>query len=249
MIPIRTSQEIEKMRRAGRVLAKIMDELGPMIKPGLTTAELDTASLRLMSAFSVRSAFKGYHGYPANICVSVNEEVVHGIPGPKKLNAGDIASIDIGIELEGYFADMAKTFPVGKISADRQKLIDVTRLSLDEAIKAVKPNVKLSNVSYAVQHYVESKGFSVVRDFVGHGIGRALHEEPQIPNFVTQEEEAGPTLKDGMVLAIEPMINIGGWEVEVLKDGWTAVTKDGRPSAHFEHTVALWDGAPKILTQ
>ncbi len=249
MIPIRTCQEIDKIRRAGHILAKMIDELSQMIKPGIATIDLDRTAALAMSQFKAKSAFKGYRGYPAHICVSINEEVVHGIPGSRKLVSGDIVSIDIGIELDGFFADMAKTFPVGKIESQKQRLIEVAFASLEEAIKAFKPHARLSDISYAVQHYVESRGFSVVRDFVGHGIGRELHEEPQIPNFVSQEEVSSPILKEGMVFAIEPMLNMGDWQIEVLKDGWTAVTKDRKPSAHFEHTVALWKGEPEILTR
>lgn len=247
MIPIKTRSEIDKMRKGGRILVVLMEELARIIRPGIATIDLEKASVQAMSKAGVRSAFKGYRGYPANICVSVNEEVVHGIPGPRRLKEGDIVSIDIGIEADGFFVDMANTFPVGKIGKKEQMLIDVTRASLGEAIKMLKPGNSLSDVSGAVQQYVESRGFSVVRDFVGHGIGRMLHEEPQVPNFKTSGTT--PVLKDGMVLAIEPMINLGSWQVEVSKDGWTAVTKDRLPSAHFEHTVAIWDGGPLVLTE
>lgn len=247
MIPIKTRSEIDKMRKAGRILAGLMEELARMVGPGIATIDLEKASVAAMSKAGVRSAFKGYRGYPANICVSVNEEVVHGIPSSRRLKEGDIVSIDIGIEADGFFVDMANTFAVGKIGKKEQGLIDVTRASLDEAIRMLKPGNCLSDVSGVVQQYVESRGFSVVRDFVGHGIGRMLHEDPPVPNFKTSG--TSPALKDGMVLAIEPMINSGSWQVEVLKDGWTAVTKDRLPSAHFEHTVAIWDGGPLILTE
>ncbi len=235
------------MRKAGHILSGIIDELSLTIKPGVSTSSLDQEAKRIMDGLGVSPAFKGYRGYPAHICTSVNEEVVHGIPGPRKLLEGDIISIDIGIENDGFFVDMAKTYPVGKVDAQKVKLIEATRKSLEEAIKLLKPGHRLSEASCAVQRYVEARGFSVVRDFVGHGIGRELHEEPQIPNFKTKD--AGVLLENGMVLAVEPMINMGDWEVEVLKDGWTAVTKDKKPSAHFEHTIALWDGAPEVLTQ
>ncbi len=247
MIPLKTCQEIDKMRQAGAILAQIMEKLGSMIRPGLATQELDIAAGDIIKKAGAVSAFKGYRGYPANICVSVNEEVVHGIPGRRKLAKGDIASIDIGIKLNDFFVDMAKTFAVGDVSEQKQKLIEVTRISLEEAISKMVAGNKLSDVSCAVQNYVEARGFSVVRDFVGHGIGRQLHEEPQIPNFSTPG--TGPVLKDGMVLCVEPMINSGGWEVEVLADGWTAVTVDRKPSAHFEHTIAIWKGKSLILTQ
>lgn len=247
MIPIKTCQEIDKMHAAGRILAKIMDQLEKMIAPRVMTRDLEQAAALAISESGVRSAFKGYRGYPANICVSVNEEVVHGIPGRRKLMEGDIASIDIGIETDGYFVDMAKTFGVGRITPGKQKLIDATRESLAEAVAKTRAGNKLCEVSSAVQNYVEARGYSVVRDFVGHGIGKELHEEPQVPNFGTPGK--GPLLCDGMVLCIEPMINAGSWEVEILQDGWTAVTKDRKPSAHFEHTVAIVNGAPVILTQ
>ena len=228
-------------------MSLILDELAVMVWPGLATIELDEAAVAVMRKFDVVSAFKGYRGYPGNICVSVNEEVVHGIPGQRILKDGDIVSIDIGIKLDGFFSDMAKTFAVGKIDAAKQSLLDATKGSLEEAIKQLKIGHRLSEASCSVQRFVEAKGFSVVRDFVGHGIGKQLHEEPQIPNFKTSEP--GPLIENGMVLAIEPMINMGTWEVEVLQDGWTAVTKDKKPSAHFEHTIAIWDGAPQVLTK
>jgi methionyl aminopeptidase len=247
MIPIKTCQEIDKMRKAGRVLATVMDEIRGLVKPGVLTKDLDKAALRAMSRFKVRPAFKNFNGYPANICVSVNEEVVHGIPGPRCLVAGDIVSVDIGIESEGFFADMAETFPVGKVDDQKDGLMTATRASLIAAIKFMKVGNRLSDVSCAVQEYVEARGFSVVRNFVGHGIGRELHEEPQIPNF--GRPHTGPYLEAGMVFALEPMINIGTWEVEILEDGWTAVTKDRLPSAHFEHTVAIGKEGPEILTK
>lgn len=247
MIPIKTRDDIEKMARGGHILTQVLDGLEKLVAPGVTTRALDEAALRLMDAHGVRSAFKGYRGYPGQICVSVNEEVVHGIPGSRRLAEGDIVSIDAGIEYENFFTDMARTFPVGVIEDVRRRLIETARGSLDAGIRAVRAGDKLVRVSGAIQQYVESHGFSVVKDFVGHGIGRALHEEPQIPNYVGRDE--GPVLKDGMVLAIEPMINIGSHEVKVLKDGWTAVTCDRQPSAHYEHTVAIVNGAARVLTQ
>lgn len=235
------------MKEAGKILARIMDQLERSVKPGKMTQELDRLAAAEILKAGVRSAFKGYKGYPANICVSVNEEVVHGIPGRRKLIEGDIASIDIGIEMAGFFVDMAKTFPVGRVAAQKQELIDVTRESLEKAISKIRPGFKLFDISAAVQGHVEPRGFSVVRDFVGHGIGRQLHEEPQIPNFGSAG--SGPALKDGMVLCVEPMINAGTWEVEILQDGWTAVTADRKPSAHFEHTVAICNGEPLVLTR
>ncbi len=235
------------MAGLGGVLARLMDELETMIAAGVLTRDLDARAARLMQASGVRSAFKGYRGYPASICVSLNEEVVHGIPGKRPLREGDIVSIDVGIEGQGYFADMARTLAVGTVDAGRKRLIDVTRGCLEKAIRAIGPGKKLSCIARAVQSHAESNGFSVVRDFVGHGIGKALHEEPQIPNFVTKDP--GPVLEEGMVLAVEPMINAGGPEVVVLNDGWTAVTKDAGASAHFEHTIAVTAEGARVLTE
>jgi methionyl aminopeptidase len=235
------------MRESGRILAQIMDVLERMVAPGVWTRDFDERAVQEMKQRGVRSAFKGYQGYPGNICVSVNEEVVHGIPCKKKILAGDIVSIDIGIEHDGHCVDMAKTFAVGLVDETKQKLMAATKESLDEAIKALKAGKNLSCIARAIQPYVESRGFSVVRDFVGHGIGRSLHEEPQIPNFISKDD--GPKLLDGMVLAIEPMVNAGVPDVVLCDDGWTAVTKDKKPSAHFEHTVALVDGSAIVLTR
>jgi len=247
MIPIKACQEIDKMQRGGQILAKIMAELAAMVLAGVTTKELDEKAGDLIRSSGATSAFKGYHGYPADTCISVNEEVVHGIPGRRRLREGDIVSIDIGIKHDGFFLDMAQTFPVGRIDTMRRRLIETAKGALEEAIKVFQRGNRLIDVSRAVQVYVEARGFSVVRDFVGHGIGRALHEEPQIPNYVTKDES--PLLETGMVFAIEPMINAGSWEGKVLSDGWTAVTKDKQPSAHFEHTVALTDKGPFVLTR
>jgi len=195
---------------------------------------------------SVVAAFKGYRGYPASICTSVNEEIVHGIPGPRILKEGDIISLDFGIDYQGYFSDAAVTVAVGSISPGKRRLINTARQALVEGIRKAKVNNRLSDISHAIQSCVERQGFSVVREFVGHGIGASLHEEPEIPNFGLPHQ--GPVLKSGMVLAIEPMVNMGGWESEVLDNGWTAVTRDGMPSAHFEHTVAVTRQGPRILT-
>jgi methionyl aminopeptidase len=247
MIPIKTSEEIAQMKKSGQILSEIMDVLERMVVPGICTQDLDDRAVQEMKQRGVRSAFKGYQGYPANICVSVNEEVVHGIPGKKKIIAGDIVSVDIGIERDGHFVDMAKTFAAGAVDPVKQRLMVATKESLDEAIKVVRAGENLACIARAIQPYVESRGFSVVRDFVGHGIGKSLHEEPQIPNFVSRDD--GPRLFDGMVLAIEPMINVGVYEVVLCDDGWTAVTKDRMPSAHFEHTVALVDGSAVVITR
>lgn len=247
MIPLKTSQDLVIMRNAGHILAQVMDEIGRMVKPGVATKDLDVETEVLMCKFAVIAAFKGYRGYPACVCTSVNEEVVHGIPGSRRLEEGDIIGLDMGLEKDGFFVDMAKTYPVGKIDAQKQQLINIAQASLYEAIKFLKPQHLLSEACEALQNYVESYGFSVVRDFVGHGIGRQLHEEPQIPNFKTSGNKT--VIENGMVLCIEPMINAGNWRVDILEDGWTAVTSDGKPSAHFEHTIAIWDGKAQILTQ
>jgi methionyl aminopeptidase len=247
MIPIKTAEEIQTMARAGRILAAIMDELAAVVRPGAKTVDFEIASQSAIRRANVKSAFKGYHGYPASVCVSVNEEVVHGIPGSRKIQSGDIVSLDIGIECQGFFVDMARTFPVGAIEKDVQRLIDATRESLDVAVRHIRPGAALNDICGSIQDYVEQKGFSVVREFVGHGIGRALHEEPQIPNY--RLTAPMPVLSEGMVLAVEPMVNMGGWEIQILKDGWTAVTKDRKPSAHFEHTIAVVRDGARVLTQ
>ncbi len=246
VISRKTRKELEVMAGLGKVLARLMDEMEAMIAPGVLTRDLDARAVRLMQINGVRPAFKGYRGYPASICVSLNEEVVHGIPGKRPLCEGDIASIDIGIEGHGYFVDMAKTFTVGTVDAGKRRLLDVTRDCLERAVRAVEPGKKLSCIAHAVQGHAEANGFSVVRDFVGHGIGKALHEEPQIPNFATKDP--GPVLEEGMALAVEPMINAGVPEVVILSDGWTAVTKDGAASAHFEHTIAITADGVRVLT-
>ena len=215
--------------------------------PGRITKDIDDLAAKLIEQENALPAFKGYRGFPANICVSVNEQVVHGIPSSeKKLKSGDIVSLDFGVCYKGYFADAAVTLPVGKIDSSRKKLIRVTRDSLWQAIKQARPGKYLGDISYAIQRYVESQGFSIVRQFVGHGIGRNLQEEPEVPNFGKPHQ--GLLLKEGMVLAIEPMVNMGSWEVEILNDNWTVVTKDRSPSAHFEHTVAITRNGPEVLT-
>jgi len=246
MIKIKSPLEIEIMRRAGRVAAEVLCQLEQMVKVGVTTAALDKKAEQMIRKAGAEPAFLGYHNYPASICTSINEEVVHGIPGLRRLKEGDIISIDVGVRFKGYYGDAAATFAVGGIAPLATKLLDVTRRSLEEAINAMRVGAHLSNLSHAVQSYVEAHNFSVVRSFVGHGIGMDMHEEPQLPNFGAPGR--GPVLKKGMVLAIEPMVNAGGWEVEVLKDRWTVVTKDHSLSAHFEHTVALGECGPEVLT-
>ncbi len=246
MIILKSRAEIALMREAGRVVAEILQLLGEKIAPGVTTKELDAFAERECKKRKVRPAFKGYGGFPFTICSSPNEKVVHGFADEKPLREGDILSIDFGVVRNGFYGDAAITVPVGRVSEEKQRLIQVTKKSLDMGIAAAVVGGRLSDVSNAVQVCVEKEGFSVVREFVGHGIGRQLHESPQIPNFGLPGQ--GPRLLDGMTLAIEPMINVGVPDIKILKDGWTAVTSDGKPSAHFEHTIAVTENGPEILT-
>ena len=247
MIVCRSAAELDRMRDAGRLVGEVLAELAAHVAPGVSTAQLDALAEKRIVAAGATPAFKGYHGYPATICASINEEVIHGIPSPKRvLEEGDIISIDVGASLNGYFGDSAITVPVGKVSAQAAKLLKVTEESLYKAIEQMRPGARLSDIGHAVQHHVEAAGFSVVREFVGHGIGEQMHEEPQVPNY--GEPGRGPRLAEGMVLAIEPMVNAGKPAVKVLADGWTAVTKDGSLAAHFEHTVAVTSGEARILT-
>jgi len=246
MIPLKSEQDLAMLKKSGKILCKAMQRLQEFIKPGIKTSEIDRLAEELLRREDVLPAFKGYKGFPANICTSINEEVVHGIPSDRVLKEGDIISLDLGVNYKGYFSDAAITVPVGKINAKVKKLIEVTKKALSEGIKQAKQDNHLSDISYAIQAYVEGHGFSVVRQFIGHGIGCSLHEEPEIPNFGRPHQ--GPLLKSGMVLAIEPMVNMGSWECEILENGWTAVTKDGLASAHFEHTLAITDKGPEILT-
>ncbi len=246
MVVLKSPEEIELMRSAGRSLKRIIQRLRLFVSPDKTTQVIDEYAARLFEEENVIPAFKGYRGFPANICISSNEEVVHGIPSDKIIRAGDIVSLDVGVNYRGYFADSAITIPVGDVKPRFKKLIRITEESLWRGIKKARAGNHLGDISYAIQRYVEDNGFSVVRQFVGHGIGSNLQEEPEIPNFGRPKE--GIVLKVGMVLAIEPMVNLGGWEVEILDDGWTVVTKDRLPSAHFEHTVAITNNGPEVLT-
>ena len=246
MIPIRTREELALMRRAGSLLAEVMRKVGAAAKPGISTAELDNLAEQLIIERGALPAFKGYKNYPATICTSINEEVIHGIPGPRRLEEGDLVSLDLGLIHKMFYSDIAVTVGVGKISPEAQRLIQVTRNSLTEGIRKARAGNRLSDVSHAVQSYVEKNGFAVVRQFVGHGIGRSLHEEPEVPNYGRPGK--GPLLQAGMAMAIEPMVNIGTWECDILDDGWTAVTSDGKLSAHFEHTIAITDADAEILT-
>lgn len=246
MIVCRSAEEIEKLARVNALVAQVLAELMRVVEPGVSTLDLDQLAERRLREAGALPAFKGYHGYPATICASVNEQVVHGIPNTRPLKSGDIVSVDMGAKLEGYFGDSAVTVPVGTVSAEAQRLLQVTNASLDQALAAVKPGNRVQDIGAAVQQHVEAHGFSVVREFVGHGIGTALHEEPQIPNYGTPGR--GARLAEGMTLAIEPMVNAGKPAVKVLSDGWTAVTKDGSLSAHFEHTVVVTAEGCRILT-
>ena len=247
MIVCRSASELERMREAGRLVGEVLTELIAHVAPGVTTADLDALAEKRIARAGAVPAFKGYHGYPATICASINEEVIHGIPsGRRVLNEGDVVSIDVGASLNGYYGDSAITLPVGQVSEEAATLLRVTEESLYKAIDCVRPGARISDIGHAVQHHVEAYGFSVVREFVGHGIGQRMHEEPQVPNY--GEPGRGPRLAEGMVLAIEPMVNAGKPAVKVLADGWTAVTRDGGLSAHFEHTVAVTADGPWILT-
>lgn len=248
MVICKSPEELEKMHRAGLIVWGALEKMREMIRPCLTTKELDEFAEAYAAERHARPAFKGYRGYPGSVCTSINQEVVHGIPSKsRRLKEGDILSLDFGVELDGYFADAALTVPVGKVKPEREKLLRVTRESLEHAIDKVRPGNRLGDVSAAVQTWVEKNGYSVVREFVGHGIGTRMHEEPQIPNYGSPGQ--GPRLQTGMVLAIEPMVNTGGAAVRVLDDDWTAVTADGSDSAHFEHTVAVTSNGPWILTR
>ncbi len=247
-VVLKSAQEIEKMRRAGKVVREVLELVRDHVKPGATTLDLEKVAEKRIAELGAKPAFKGYHGYPCVLCTSINSEVVHGIPSKKRvLKEGDIVSVDCGAVIDGFFGDAAITVPVGeKIAPDTERLLKVTEASLQRAIETVKPGATLGDIGAAVQGVVEAEGFSVVRDFVGHGIGSHMHEDPQVPNFGLAGQ--GMKLRAGMVIAIEPMVNAGKPGVRVLKDGWTAVTNDGSMSAHFEHTVAVTDTGARILT-
>ncbi len=246
MIIIKSPAEIRKMRVAGAVVAGALRQVERIIRPGLRTADIDRIVEDYIVGKGAVPAFKGFRGFPASACVSVNDEVVHGIPGPRRLREGDIASVDVGAVVGGYVGDAAVTFAVGEIGELARRLIQVTRECLDKAIAACMPGGRLGDIGHAVQSHAEASGFSVVREYVGHGVGRSMHEDPQVPNF--GPPGVGPLLKPGMTLALEPMINAGGHEVRLLRDRWTVVTADGSLSAHFEHTVAITEDQPVVLT-
>lgn len=247
MIIYKSEAELEAMRQSGRVLARILSELEPLVRPGIRTRDLDLYAEKRTRELGAVPAFKGYRGYPASVCVSVNEEIIHGIPSGRILQEGEVVSLDFGVLFEGFFSDSALTVPVGRVSPEAQKLIGAAERAFTKGLEQMREGNRLSDISAAIQRSVESEGFSVVRQFVGHGIGRALHEEPQVPNFGTPGR--GPRIRPGMTLAIEPMIALGGWEVDVLEDGWTAVTRDRTLAAHFEHTVAMTPNGPEILSE
>ncbi|CAN5795135.1 type I methionyl aminopeptidase [soil metagenome] len=246
MIIKKTPEQIELMARAGKVLAEVIREMGESIKPGVSLKELDEMAERSMRLRGAVPSFLGYRGFPASICASPNEMVVHGIPDGRKLKEGDIFSADFGLILEGWHADSAYTFPVGEVSAEARKVLQVTQDALAAGIACCRPGNRLGDVGNAIQRIIEQAGMSVVREFVGHGIGRSLHEDPQVPNY--GKPGRGPVMEEGWVMAIEPMVNIGGWQTKVLDDQWGVVTADGSLSAHFEHTVAVTAGDPRILT-
>ena len=246
MIIIKNNDEIASMRKAGRIVAETLLLLEEKIKPGITTAELDRVAEEFITKHGAKPSFKGLYGFPSSLCISVNEQVVHGIPGNYKIKDGDIVSIDCGALIDGFHGDAARTFPIGEVTNDAKRLIDVTKESFFRGIKYAKEGNRLGNISHEIQNYIEAAGFSVVRDFVGHGIGRKLHEDPEVPNF--GREGKGTKLLNGMVLAIEPMVNIGNSRVKTLSNGWTVVTADSTLSAHYENTVAILPDGPEILT-
>lgn len=247
MIILKSPDEIEKMAKANQIVAQVLLKLKEVVAPGMTTNDLDKMAEEIIRRAGGIPTFIGYRGYPKSLCTSINEEVVHGIPSDRTLLEGDIVGIDCGVTYEGFVGDSAVTVPVGKISPEAEKLLQVTKESLDKGIEMVVEGNRIGDIGYAVQSYAESHGYSVVRDFVGHGIGRRMHEEPQVPNF--GKKGTGPRIKVGMVLAIEPMVNKGTWEVQVLEDKWTVVTKDRQLSAHFEHSIACTDKGPRVLSQ
>lgn len=247
MIELKSTREIELMREAGRVVAGMLDHLTTCVRPGVKTKDLDQEALAYLRAHAAKPAFLGYRGFPATICVSINEEVVHGIPGERAVASGDLVSLDVGAIVSGFYADAAATVVAGTASSKAQQLTRTTQRALEAGIAQAVAGHRLSDISHAVQQVIEREGFGVVRDFVGHGIGRALHEDPPIPNF--GPPNIGPRLQVGMVLAIEPMVTMGRYDVEVLADGWTAVTKDRSLAAHFEHTVAITEHGPDVLTK
>ncbi len=245
-IIIKSDREIAVMRQAGRIVATILGILSKQVRPGMKTRELDIIASRESARLGAKPSFKGYRGFPANLCVSVNDEIVHGIPGKRVLNEGDIVSLDFGVIFDGFQGDAAVTVAVGEISPQARQLLEATQAALNAGIAAAYPGARLGDISAAIQNYAESKGYSVVREYTGHGIGREMHEEPQIPNF--GQPGTGPVLKKGMTLALEPMVNIGDWRTRLGSDHWVVFTADGSLSAHFEHTIAITEAEPEVLT-
>ena len=245
-ITIKSPQELMAMRRAGQIVGATLSVLEEAVRPGIKTRELDAIAGREIKRLGGKAAFKGYRGFPATICTSINHEIVHGIPGDKVINEGDLVKMDVGAVVDGLIGDAAITVGAGKISDEARNLIDVTRLSLNEGIKAARDGARVGDIGAAIQQFAEARGYNVVREYVGHGVGRFLHEEPQIPNYGPSGR--GPLLQQGFTIAIEPMVNIGGWRTRVLEDQWTVVTADGSLSAHFEHTIAITDGEAEVLT-
>lgn len=247
MIILKTERDLEAMRPACLVAGQVLDEVGAFIRPGVTTKQIDDFAEDIIKKHGAKSAFLGYRKYPCHVCISVNEEVVHGLAKDRRLDFGDIVSLDVGVRYNGFIGDTAKTVPVGGCGVAAQRLLDVTEQSLYEGIAQAMPGNRVVDISRAIQRYVEGHGFSIVREFVGHGVGKSVHEEPQVPNFV-EPGKSSPKLRPGMTIAIEPMVNAGRPEVKILKDGWTVVTVDAQLSAHFEHTVLITEGEPEILT-
>jgi methionyl aminopeptidase len=246
MIIGKSKRELEKMRAAGRLVGQVLAHLRTLVAPGVSTMEIDRAAEKMIRDAGALPTFKGYNGFPYSICASVNEQIVHGFPSGYKLKDGDIFSIDVGVTLEGFVGDTATTVPVGNVTEDRLRLIRITQECLERAIEQCRPGKHLGDIGWAVQEHAEANGYSVVRDYVGHGIGRRMHEDPQIPNY--GRPGLGPKIKSGYVFAVEPMVNLGSHHTKVLSDGWTVVTIDGQPSAHVEHTIAITDEGPEVLT-
>jgi methionyl aminopeptidase len=246
MIIGKSKRELDKMRAAGRLVGQVLNHLRTLVEPGVTTMEVDRAAEKMIRDAGALPTFKGYNGFPFSICASVNQQIVHGFPSNYKLKEGDIFSIDVGVTLEGFVGDTATTVPVGKVSEDRLKLIRITEECLERAIEQCRAGKHLGDIGWAVQEHAEANGYSIVRDYVGHGIGRRMHEDPQIPNY--GRPGLGPKIKNGYVFAVEPMVNLGTHHTKVLADGWTVITVDGQPSAHVEHTIAITDEGPEVLT-
>ena len=245
-ITVKSPQELDSMRRAGKIVGNVIDLLKAAVAPGMTTKDLDKIAYEEITRQKAKPTFMGYHGFPASICTSVNEEIVHGIPGKRILQEGDIVKVDVGATIEGFIGDAAVSLPVGEVTPEAIALMDDTRLSLEEGIRAAQPGNRVGDIGAAVQAYGESRGYGVVREFVGHGVGRFLHEDPQVPNY--GQAGMGPLLRVGMCIAIEPMFNLGDWHTKILDDEWTVITADGKLSAHFEHSIAITEGGPEILT-